>query len=192
VSVIEPLGGATRDPAQSEDQAQDQLTGRTIANLFTDGVYAKEHCQALRRRSRDRNAPRGRQAASGALQRAQMAPMRNFAQGNAAGPCKRVRIPVDEEACPMRIVVLSGAALMLMLAGEGPVSAADSSGSPAKDQKTPARAASAKDQKKDASAQRPGSGKEGEYYERDSNTLPVGSSRWFEQMEREGRFQRRN
>ena len=92
----------------------------------------------------------------------------------------------------MRIVVLSVAALMLLLAGGGPVSAADSSGSPAKDQKTPARAANAKDQKKDASAQRPGSGKEGEYYERDSNTLPVGSSRWFEQMEREGRFQRRN
>ena len=29
------------------------------------------------------------------------------------------------------------------------------------------------------------------YYERDSNKLPVGSSPWFEQMEREGRFSRR-
>ena len=32
---------------------------------------------------------------------------------------------------------------------------------------------------------------ESSYYEMDSSKLPVGSSRWFEQMEREGRFPRR-
>ena len=32
---------------------------------------------------------------------------------------------------------------------------------------------------------------ESSYYEMDSSKLPVGSSRWFEQMEREGKFPRR-
>jgi hypothetical protein len=32
---------------------------------------------------------------------------------------------------------------------------------------------------------------ESSYYEMDSNKLPVGSSRWFEQMERESKFSRR-
>jgi hypothetical protein len=31
-------------------------------------------------------------------------------------------------------------------------------------------------------------GSEGDYYERLADRLPVGSRRWFEQMEREGRF----
>jgi hypothetical protein len=92
----------------------------------------------------------------------------------------------------MRIVVLSAAAVMLMLAGERPVSAADSSGTPSKEQKASAKDAKGKDQKKNASAPGPDGGKQSDYYEKDSNALPVGSSRWFEQMEREGRFPRRN
>jgi hypothetical protein len=32
---------------------------------------------------------------------------------------------------------------------------------------------------------------ESDYHEMDADKLPIGSSRWFEQMEREGRFPRR-
>jgi hypothetical protein len=43
---------------------------------------------------------------------------------------------------------------------------------------------------------RPGNGQRGngsEYYEHLADKLPIGSSRWFEQMDREGRFgQRQN
>jgi hypothetical protein len=117
----------------------------------------------------------------------------------------------------MRIVVLSAMVLSFALAGERPAAAADASDpAQAKDQKSSAKdqnkAGQGKDQKKvgqgkeqkkdpqSKDARAPGSdgkaanasGKPGDYYEMDSNKLPVGSPRWFEQMEREGRFPRRN